>query len=130
MLLWFCLQVWFQNRRAKFRKQERLAQQKASSQTSSGETPASGVKSEVGKVNVKEMKPATPTTPTSSHSGSGGDVKPVNGAGMPHTCTSAVACCLTQRRFITENTLLFQFEQFIFKHLNKFFFICLTCTRK
>lgn len=68
-------QVWFQNRRAKFRKQERLAQQKASSQgqgQNEGTSPA-GVKSEV---KVKELKVTTPGSPANQ------DVKPVNGAGI------------------------------------------------
>lgn len=65
--------MWFQNRRAKFRKQERLAQQKANSQ---GQGQESDVKSEV---KVKELKPSTPTSP------SGPDVKPVNGAGTNTT---------------------------------------------
>lgn len=34
--------MWFQNRRAKFRKQERLSQQKSSSSSSSGSTTNSG----------------------------------------------------------------------------------------
>ncbi|EFA01573.2 hypothetical protein TcasGA2_TC007134 [Tribolium castaneum] len=90
--------VWFQNRRAKFRKQERLAQQKASN-NSENSTPPTSIKAESNgntKSSLngsKDIKPGSPhssisTTPNSntssisSHQSSNGvDVKPVNGNG-------------------------------------------------
>nr|XP_022920187.1 paired mesoderm homeobox protein 2B-like isoform X2 [Onthophagus taurus] len=85
--------VWFQNRRAKFRKQERLAQQKATN--SSNDTSQTNIKAENNsstKSNMisKDLKPGSPhsgisTTPNSntsvsSHqSSTNGDVKPMNG---------------------------------------------------
>ncbi|KAL1489852.1 hypothetical protein ABEB36_013784 [Hypothenemus hampei] len=90
------LSVWFQNRRAKFRKQERLAQQKASSSSNQNQSssngvtsgsggggdqspnPPSAIKAEggtVAKCMQKEVKPGSPghsssvsTTPNSNTS--------------------------------------------------------------
>ncbi|KAF5296238.1 hypothetical protein FQA39_LY12575 [Lamprigera yunnana] len=88
------LYVWFQNRRAKFRKQERLAQQKATSNSSEGSNTQSSVKSETNgttksSISTKDIKPGSPnsgvsTTPNSntsisSHQSSNGDIKPMNG---------------------------------------------------
>ncbi|KAF7286520.1 hypothetical protein GWI33_004926 [Rhynchophorus ferrugineus] len=95
------MRVWFQNRRAKFRKQERLAQQKASNQNqtgSSAESPnppsikaeSAGTTAKSGQVMQKDVKPGSPhssvsTTPNSNtsslsshHSSNGVDIKPVN----------------------------------------------------
>ncbi|KAH0998928.1 hypothetical protein HUJ04_003318 [Dendroctonus ponderosae] len=93
--------VWFQNRRAKFRKQERLAQQKASNQNQSNNSADSpnppsikaegaGTTTKNGQGMQKDVKPSSPnssvsTTPNSNtssisshHSSNGIDIKPAN----------------------------------------------------
>lgn len=81
---WLIFQVWFQNRRAKFRKQERLAQQKVTN--SSSDSPIKSEGKSVGNTTPKDIKPGSPnstvsTTPNSSASShhSNGDIKPLNG---------------------------------------------------
>lgn len=90
-LFLFILQVWFQNRRAKFRKQERLAQQKVTNNSSSSNGDgglSAHVKSEGKSSSSKDIKhpPGSPlsnvsTTPNSSASShqSNSDIKPING---------------------------------------------------
>lgn len=79
----FCSQVWFQNRRAKFRKQERLAQQKSSQSSSSSTVDATSIKTEPKQCGQsKDGKPGTPSTPGSISSNNGStDMKSVNGTG-------------------------------------------------
>lgn len=70
--------MWFQNRRAKFRKQERLAQQKSTSQAGIGAD--SGASSPVaGTVKAEGRSPRSPATPPGSSNSvlSSNEIKPI-----------------------------------------------------
>ena len=73
-------QVWFQNRRAKFRKQERLAQQKTSGQQggAAGGVGGDSGASSPGSINVKAegRSPRSPATPPNNHLSSS-EIKPM-----------------------------------------------------
>lgn len=75
--------MWFQNRRAKFRKQERLAQQKSTNQGGVGGD--SGASSPVaGSVKAEGRSPRSPATPPGNSNSvhSSVEVKPISNSNL------------------------------------------------
>lgn len=93
--------MWFQNRRAKFRKQERLAQQKSSQSSGSSTVDTTSIKTEPKQCGQsKDGKPGTPSTPGSISSNNGStDMKSVNGSGKRENICTFLTHLSTKKNF-------------------------------